>query len=109
MKKTISEWEFIDAFMDSNSRKEQFTEKALSKLYDYLTDFEEETETEMELDITAICCDFTEYSNMKEFQNNYGEEYKRIEDIENRTQVIIIEKFENDEDETDYKFIIQNF
>ena len=45
----------------------------------------------MELDIVALCCDFTEYENMEEFVRDYDDEYKTIENIEERTLVIPIE------------------
>ena len=45
---------------------------------------------EIEFDTIAICCDFTRYEDLKEFQDAYGEEYKTMEDIEDKTQVLYI-------------------
>jgi hypothetical protein len=99
MKKTINFYEFEKTFEDSG-RGNQFSYSGLKVLYDYLTDLEEETGEELELDVIAICCDFTEYENIEEFQVNYGKGYSTIEEIEAETIVIPID---------DDSFIIQNF
>lgn len=77
MKKTISEWDFINEFNDS-SRKNQFSRDALEWLYQYYTETEEATGEEIELDIVAICCEWTEYEP-GELVNGYG--YK-LDDID---------------------------
>jgi len=99
MKKTINECEFIDAF--KNLRPDNFSYEGLEALYDYLIELEEDIGKEIELDVISICCDYSEYKNLKEFQNDYNkEEYESIEDIEDQTTVIKID---------DESFIIQVF
>ena len=82
-------------------RGEQFSYEGLTALYEYLEELEEGCETKIELDVIALCCDFSEYENLKDFQNNYGDEYESLEDIENSTTLIKIEDEEG--------FIIQQF
>ena len=81
----VSKHDFMDAF---KIRKANFSYEGLDTLYDYLIDLEQDMDKETELDVIAICCDFAEYENLKEFQTDYGKEYKTIKDIENETQVI---------------------
>jgi hypothetical protein len=45
----------------------------------------------IELDVIGLCCDYSEYANLKEFQDDCGDEYQSLEDIENRTTLIKIE------------------
>jgi len=97
MKQTITESYFMDAFQ---FRPDNFTYEGLKALFDYLESFEEATGEEMELDVVAVCCDFTEYESIKDFQANYGDNYATIEDIEDMTSVITID---------DERFITQNF
>ena len=97
MKQNVSESNFIDAF---KIRKGNFSYEGLTALYEFLTAFEEETEQEIELDVIAFCCDYSEYKDLKEFQTDYGKEYKTIKDIEDETQVIPV---------GEKGFIIQNF
>ena len=55
---------------------------------------------DMELDVIGLCCEYTEYDNLEEFQADYGDEYETIEDIQNSTTVIMID---------DDSFIIRQF
>lgn len=97
MKKTISQREFIDAF-ETMDRANNFSYEGRKALFDYLERLEEDTGTEMELDVIAICCDFTEYENFEELQNDYNVE--DMEELEQNTIVIHID---------DESFIIQNY
>ena len=80
MKKTVNFNDFENAFENMN-RADQFTSTGLRALFDYLEQFEEETGNEVELDVIALCCEFTEYENIEEYNNNYNTEYKNMEDI----------------------------
>ena len=94
----VSEYDFKEAFI---LRKGNFSYEGLTALYEYLTNFEEETDKEIELDVIAICCDYSEYKDLKEFQADYGNySYKTINDIKYETQVIPVGK---------KGFIIQQF
>ena len=104
MKQTINEYQFKDAFQ--KCRPDNFSCEGLTALYDYLEQYEEDTGQEVELDVIAICCEFTEYEDLKEFQGIYyddikGDKYKTLEEIEEETIVIPIEGTEG--------FIIQDF
>lgn len=83
MKRTIDLYQFIKAFTDCN-RKNQFSTSALETLFDYYEEIESETGEEIELDVIAICCDWTEYEK-QELINEYGyllEEEEEEKDIE---------------------------
>ena len=99
MKKTINEYQFSDAFVEMG-RENQFSYEGRKALFNYLEQYEEETGSEMELDVIALCCEFTEYENIEEFNNNYGKECETLDEVAEYTQVIDI----NDE-----SFIIQDF
>jgi len=99
MKEQIGFCQFCDRFRDMD-RKEQFSYKGKKALFEYLEQLEEDLDEEIELDVIALCCDFTEYEDLAEFQNEHGKEYESIEDIEDSTIVI---KIDND------SFIIQAY
>jgi len=92
----INEADFISAF--KSIRPENFSYEGLKSLYGYFEELSEDQN--IELDVIAICCDFTEYDNLAEFNRDYGKNFSDIEEIFDHTQVIMI----NNE-----KFIIQNF
>ena len=96
MKDTVTEHTFTDEMI-----KHGFSYEGTKALFEHLTMFEEDCDQKIELDVIAICCDFSEYENLKEFQNDYGDEYESLEDIENTTTLIKIDDEEG--------FIIQQF
>lgn len=56
---TLSKSSFIDAFKQS-SRKDQFSYEALKAIFDYLEEYSDSTGEPVELDIVAICCEWSE-------------------------------------------------
>ena len=100
MKQTVNFNDFTDAFK-GHGRENQFTYDGLRALFDYLEGLEESGCDEIELNVIALCCEYTEYENLAEFQNDYNiTDYETIEDVENETTVIRVD---------DERFIIQSF
>ena len=85
MYKTITKCDFHDAFR-AMGRGEQFTYEGLNALYDYLEDAYSD---EYELDVVALCCEFSEYEDIKEVLEAC--EYigaETIDDVKACTEVI---------------------
>lgn len=100
MIKKLDVYDFINEFKNYG-REEQFSREGLIALFEYLEDLEDATGEPIELDVIALCCEFTEYANIEEFKQNYNyEDIEEIEDIEQYTSVINI---------NDTSFIIQDF
>jgi hypothetical protein len=78
--------EFVSYF--NAIRPEQFSYDALRALFEYYAEIEESTGEQIKLDVIALCCDWTEYKGIEDFQNDYKEGYDTISDIENDTTVI---------------------
>lgn len=87
MKQTVNFSQFVDAF---RFRKNNFTFEGKRALFDYMEEYEKATGEEIELDIIALCCEFTEYESLEEIQNDYPD-IKSIEDLEDRTTVIMVD------------------
>ena len=85
MRQTVSVYDFRDAFHRMD-RKDQFSYEGLGALYEYL----EECDPDMELDVIAICCDFTQCS-LSEFEHSYSESLEIYFDTpeEDKKQIII--------------------
>ena len=98
MIKTMTEYDFTQAFVDSESRTDQFSYSALKAMYEYYEQLEDDLGEPIEFDMIALCCEWTEYTSYIEFAEDYGYDYageteeENIEDIkeylENNTQVI---------------------
>ena len=103
MKQTINFSQFIDAFQGSQY-EHNFTYEGKKALFDYLENYEEETGEEIELDIVALCCDYTEFENLEEAKESYNIE--TIEELQDNT--IFIPIYDNNGIEMD-SFIIQDY
>ena len=99
MIQTINEYQFADAFHKMD-RGNQFSYDGLKALYDDLIIYEESSGNPIELDVIALCCDYREYESLKDFQEDYGDDYESIDEIGQATTVIMID---------DTSFIIQAF
>lgn len=55
----VTESDFIRAFED-RGRENQFSNEALEAIYEYLDDLSEDIGEPIELDVIAICCEFSE-------------------------------------------------
>lgn len=97
MKQSVNLYNFRRAL--ETTRPENFSYEGQEALFDYLEQLEEDTGEEIDLDV-ILCCEYSEYENLEEFQKAYSDDYKTIEDIERETPVIKID---------DDSFIIQDF
>ena len=97
MVKTLSFYDFERGFADVG-RKDSFTYEGLKALFDYLESYEEETESPIEFDPIGLVCEYTEYANFEELQNDY--DIESMEELEEKTTVIMV----NEE-----RFIIQAY
>ena len=84
MKDTVTEYTFTDEMI-----KHGFSYEGTKALFDHLTEYEEEGENELEFDPIAFRCEFNEYENLKEVQENY-QDIKNLDDLRNHTTVIEI-------------------
>tara|TARA_R100001510_G_C7549976_1_gene134171 strand:- start:361 stop:663 length:303 start_codon:yes stop_codon:yes gene_type:complete len=100
MKQTMNLYNFLDEF--KKIRPNNFSRDGLTALYNYLVELEGDINEEFEFDPIALCCEYTEYENLEDFQKQHDEfEFKSVEDIWNTTPVIEIPPSD--------RFIVQNF
>ena len=94
MKTTLSVYDFCN-----NERLQRnFTYDALTALFDYFEELEQDLGEELNFDPVAICCDFTEYENLKEACEaylspedrfpNYANESEMLDFLQDLTRVI---------------------
>lgn len=86
MKTTVYFSEFRDYFHEI--RPDNFSYQALRILFDYLEEFEESTGEEVEFDVIAICCDFSEDS-FENIADLYGIELDLETDEDEQKQQVI--------------------
>ena len=93
MIETVTKSTFIDSFRSSDTYKNNFSYMGLDALYDYLEEFEEDTGEQIQFDLVAICCDFSEYDSLEEIIEDY-DSIETLEDLEMKTTVIPIYEYD---------------
>jgi len=96
MIKIMNEYNFTDDLM--KVRPNNFTYEGLKALWEHFEQYEEDTGEVLEFDPISICCDYTEYQDIKEVQENYPD-ITSMKDLEQETKVISFEG----------GFVIQNY
>ena len=93
-------------------RENHFSYEGFNALYDYLDEYSDEINEPFEVNVIALCCDFTEYSGWEELYNNYSYSYNNksetfekleennelddfIEWVQDRTTVINVTDYRN--------------
>ena len=69
MKQTVNFSTFQTAF--EQLRPNNFSYEGLTALFDYFEQYEADTGEELELDVIAICCEYSEYT-LYEIASDYG-------------------------------------
>ena len=68
MKTTVSVYDFRRAF--ETTRPDNFSYEALGLMFDHFEELEQDTGEEIELDVVAICCEYTE-DTVENIAGNY--------------------------------------
>lgn len=100
MKITVTKTMFHDAFTQSTYYSTAFSYEGRAALFDYFEQYEEATGEEIDLDVVAIACDFSEYSSVEEYNKFFSSAAVTTrEELEDKTTMIPV---------GDKGFIIQN-
>ena len=92
--KQINKNNFIDAFRGSETYKDNFTYEGLQALYTYIDDLSDDIGENIELDIIALCCDYSQFDSAMEAMEQYQPEDMPTVDEEGLDLVELAEKQE---------------
>lgn len=87
MKITVTESMFISQF-EACGREDNFSYAGLTALFDYLEECERDIGEEWELDVIALCCDFTE-SDIDTIAIDYDIDLSGCVDLEEQFNIVI--------------------
>lgn len=104
MNKNVSEYTFRDAFTGSDTYKHNFTYEGLTALYEYLTEYEESTGEEIEFDMVALCCEYSEYPSAVNCCDDIGADY----DFEQTIDELSKEEIQEEMEEQALKYLQDN-
>ena len=110
MKQTVNLPAFMDAF-HAYKRYDQFGYTALQILFEYLEEMESGTSEEIELDVIALCCDYS-VDSVADIAAEYSIDLSECEDDEERKSAVLDYLQDNTqicgeyEDENDGHYIV---
>ena len=106
---TVTESTFRDAFQRMG-RTENFSGEALGLLYDYLNELSDDIGEPLELDVIAICCEYSEMS-AEEVREAYGLDVPEDDDEAEEAEDVRDYLSENTSlvGETDHGFVFAQF
>ena len=85
MIQTITESQFVDAIVNDDYNNMSY--EGSQALFEYIEEYEDQTGQEIELDIVAIRCEWSEYENIEAVLKDY-EDIKSLDDLRDNTSVI---------------------
>ena len=86
MKSNVNFCAFTDAFHAYN-RYDQFGYDALRVLFDYLESLEDDLGQELELDVIALCCDYS-HDTVQDIAENYSIDLDECEDDDEKREAV---------------------
>lgn len=85
MKTTVYFQDFAHSF--ERIRPDNFSRQGIEVLWDYLEQYEEDTGEELELDVIALCCDFSE-ATVEQIADGYNLDLSECEDDEDKFDTV---------------------
>ena len=91
MKQTITESQFIDAIVGDDYNNMSY--EGAKALFEWIEQYEDDSEEQVEFDRVAIRCEFSEYENLEEVLDQYSHDMsiKTLSDLQDHATVIEIE------------------
>ena len=93
----VNEYTFRERFMGSDTYKHNFSFEGLHALFEYIEALEDDCDEVIEFDMVALCCEFSEYDSLEDFNADYAGtpgnncwKYETLDDIREETVVIEI-------------------
>ena len=92
MKQTINVYQFRDAFKSSSDYKNRFSYDGLGILFDYLEEYEQSSDQELEFDMVGIACEWYE-DDWESICSDYSidlcvDDWDELDDDERKAAVI---------------------
>lgn len=81
MKITVTCHAFERAFIEAG-RPNQFTQDGLNALFDYFEELENDCGVDYDLDVIAVCCQFSEYASIEDIIDAMGLSFDDDEMVE---------------------------
>ena len=75
----------------SFGKGEQFSRWGFDALFKYLDDLSEDTGKDIQLDVIALCCEWSEYDSINEACAQYSDDIQTLDDLNDHTVVLFLD------------------
>ena len=72
-------------------RGEQFSRQGFDALFEYLDEFSEDIGEDIQLDVIALCCEWSEYASSKEACDQYSDDIQTLDDLNDHTLILFLD------------------
>tara|TARA_R100000278_G_C5424266_1_gene147750 strand:+ start:301 stop:636 length:336 start_codon:yes stop_codon:yes gene_type:complete len=108
---TLTEHDFIELTNKYSQHKDNFSYAGKKALFEYLQEYEQDTDEQIEFDYIALCCEYTEYETEQDLLQAY--QSSSLDNLRDNTEIIEFRKYiigYPDREYTSYKsYIIRDF
>ena len=99
----ISRFEDYKRVETTENPNGNFSYKGLRNLFEYLDEMYEE-ENPLKLDVISLCCEYSEYENLKAYLNDYSGQHTTLKEITGKENIEDL----NEEEGIELKAFIEN-
>jgi hypothetical protein len=75
----------------SFGRGEQFSRQGFDALYEYLSDLSEDIGRDIQLDVIALCCEWSEYDSIEKACDQYSDDIQTLDDLNDHTLLLFLD------------------
>ena len=106
---TLTEHDFINLTNEYSQHKDNFSYEGKKALFEYLQEYEQSTDEQIEFDYIALCCEYSEYDTEQDLLQEY--QSSSLDYLRDNTEIIEFRKYNIKEiKDNDYKsYIIRDF
>ena len=106
---TLTEHDFINLTNEYSQHKDNFSYEGKKALFEYLQEYEQSTDEQIEFDYIALCCEYSEYDTEQDLLQEY--QSSSLDNLRDNTEIIEFRKYNFKEmKDNDYKsYIIRDF
>ena len=92
MKEYVNKYTFRNRFRTSDNYKNNFSYDGLHALFEYIEEVEDDCGEEFEFDMVGICCEYSEYDSLKDFNADYSGDIDKVYTLDDiREETVVIE------------------
>ena len=89
---TLTEHDFINLTNEYSQHKDNFSYEGKKALFEYLQEYEQSTDKQIEFDYIALCCEYSEYETEQDLLQEYSA--KSLESLRDKTEIIEFRKYQ---------------